>query len=353
MPCVKILSKAEYKTYLSDFHELDSNGSGLLEEKEVVILLTKQLGREPPQKMIDDFMRKADRDESGAISLYEYIRWVCGQGWTLEKPGDSSSSSSSDSDDEEIDDVEKEVLWVFGCPYDGEFVRPAHTRFTIKVSELPEHKKTERQWFQWQKLKEKSHKKKKRKERGRWGWRAVKSLCMDAADQETHCQSTYVVKASQIPRTVELCVGDILCVRVNTDNYHGGRWNVIWDDPAGMVSFLGPPEACDPDKGEYCSFAPYWCKAGEGQADLDGDSLEFDVSYKIQAMAEGVASLVVEYPDRGVENPFQAVEYSPLGEYDEFGCVRMLGLSNGRNQFATYSTLSWCDGVLQLNNTTQ
>ena len=58
MPCVKILSKAEYKTYLSDFHELDSNGSGLLEEKEVVILLTKQLGREPPQKMIDDFMRK-------------------------------------------------------------------------------------------------------------------------------------------------------------------------------------------------------------------------------------------------------------------------------------------------------
>ena len=59
-------------TYLSD-------GSGILERKEVSRLLVK-VGRKLTQKQIDAAMDEIDRDGSGCVSFLEFERWATRNG---------------------------------------------------------------------------------------------------------------------------------------------------------------------------------------------------------------------------------------------------------------------------------
>jgi len=80
----RVLPRGEYQEYQRDFQGFDTDRSGLLDENEIRQLLAKQLGREPEPDAVKAFLEGADRDHDGKLSLYEYIRSICDQDWTVE-----------------------------------------------------------------------------------------------------------------------------------------------------------------------------------------------------------------------------------------------------------------------------
>ena len=77
------LSQAEYEIYGQDFAEFDKNGTSELEMPEIKELMRKQMGVEPDDKTMQEFMAEVDKDADGTVSLNEYISAVAGNGWTV------------------------------------------------------------------------------------------------------------------------------------------------------------------------------------------------------------------------------------------------------------------------------
>ena len=67
-----------------DFSDLDKDGSGALDEEEIVVLLSQQLGTTPSPSQVKSLMGALDRDANGKIGLHEYLNYVCGPGWRVE-----------------------------------------------------------------------------------------------------------------------------------------------------------------------------------------------------------------------------------------------------------------------------
>lgn len=306
--------------YVMDFKALDKDHSGALEDAEIVQLLEKQLMMPPPPAVVQAFMEQVDRNSDNRISLGEYLTYICGEGWTIKADAPVTPAVEAAGG-----------RWLYENPYgDNEPVDPKRATFAIAVTTLPDHKQGLKQWFQW------------RRQHGRgaeqkWGWVSCRDGCRSDADLELHTGSTYVVDAYQMPPALELCVGDVLCVRVHTDKYHGGFWKVLRMDGGeddAVIEFVGGLG----ESGIAESVPLYW------EPEVPG--MEWDVTYKIVAKGEGIVELCVEHPDVDAENPYIEMTYSPMGMMDEMGCMRMMGEVNGRQEYACIGSLRWEDGKL-------
>ena len=66
-----------------DFDLLDKDGSGVLGLEEVQLLLETQLQRHATEAEAATFLQAVDTNESGKVSLEQYIRAIVGGPWTL------------------------------------------------------------------------------------------------------------------------------------------------------------------------------------------------------------------------------------------------------------------------------
>ena len=80
----RVLTGPEYNIYVADFNKFDADGDGLLDDQEVVALLTEQLGKAPTAAAVATYFAEVDRNRDGVVSLEEYITSVVGAGWAVE-----------------------------------------------------------------------------------------------------------------------------------------------------------------------------------------------------------------------------------------------------------------------------
>ena len=71
-----VLSEHQFKIFENDFNQYDKDGTGFLEDQELVALLTDQLGAEPDDAQREVMLEALDRNKDGLVSLDEYVDWV-------------------------------------------------------------------------------------------------------------------------------------------------------------------------------------------------------------------------------------------------------------------------------------
>ena len=71
-----VLSEHQFEIFVSDFNQFDTDGTGFLEDQELVALLTNQLGTVPDEAQREVMLEALDRNKDGLVSLDEYIDWV-------------------------------------------------------------------------------------------------------------------------------------------------------------------------------------------------------------------------------------------------------------------------------------